>query len=84
LAKRQAMPDGKPARRPNISTAELDDLSALLENRNLAALDKFNLLAPSLSELLGTVCFERLRDALDNLDFPLGAQLLRESRRNAA
>jgi len=32
-----------------------------------------------LSELVGAVRFERLRDAVDNLDFQLGAELLRQT-----
>jgi PAS domain S-box-containing protein len=69
----------KPAPRTDVGTADIEELYALLDSRNLAALDKFNLLSPSLSELLGAVRFDRLRDAIDNLDFPLGAQLMRES-----
>ena len=69
----------KPAPRTDVVTADIEELYALLDSRNLAALDKFNLLSPSLSEMLGAVRFDRLRDAIDNLDFPLGAQLMRES-----
>jgi hypothetical protein len=32
-----------------------------------------------LSELVGAVRFERLREAIDNLDFQLGGELLRET-----
>jgi hypothetical protein len=32
-----------------------------------------------LSELAGAVRFERLREAIDNLDFQLAAELLRET-----
>jgi HPt (histidine-containing phosphotransfer) domain-containing protein len=67
------------ANRPNIGPADIDDLCTLLESQNLAAVDKFGLLSPSLSELVGTVRFERLRDAVDNLDFQLGADLLRHA-----
>jgi PAS domain S-box-containing protein len=66
------------ANRPNIGNADIDELCALLECQNLAAIDKFCLLSPSLSELVGAVRFDRLRDAIDNLDFQLGAELLRE------
>ncbi len=63
---------------PNIDTAQIDELCILLESQNLAAVDKFAVLAPSLSGFVGTVRFDRLRDAVDNLDFQLGAQLLRQ------
>jgi HPt (histidine-containing phosphotransfer) domain-containing protein len=65
--------------RPKIGNPDIDALCALLECQNLAAMDKFALLAPSLRELVGVVRFERLREAIDNLDFQLGAELLRET-----
>jgi PAS domain S-box-containing protein len=68
-----------PANRPKIGNPDIEALCALLECQNLAAMDKFALLSPSLSELVGTVRFERLREAIDNLDFQLGAELLRET-----
>jgi PAS domain S-box-containing protein len=61
-------------------TAELDELCALLDSQNLAALDKFNLISPSLGETVGALRFDRLRNAIENLDFHQGAQLLRETR----
>jgi hypothetical protein len=61
----------------NAGSADVDELCALLECQNLAAIDKFCLLAPSLAALVGAVRFDRLRDAIDNLDFQLGAELLR-------
>jgi PAS domain S-box-containing protein len=64
---------------PKIGNPDIEVLCALLECQNLAAMDKFALLSPALSELVGTVRFERLREAIDNLDFQLGAQLLRET-----
>jgi hypothetical protein len=67
------------ANRPKIGNPDLEALCRLLECQNLAAMDKFALLSPSLSELVGAVRFERLREAIDNLDFQLGAQLLRET-----
>lgn len=67
------------ANRPNIGTADIEELRALLESQNLAAIDKFGVLAPSLSEMVGAVRFDRLRDAIDNLDFQLGAELLRQA-----
>jgi PAS domain S-box-containing protein len=65
---------------PDAGTAELDELCALLESQNLAALDKFNLISPSLGELVGALRFDRLRNAIENLDFHQGAQLLKEAR----
>lgn len=60
--------------------AQLNELCALFESQDLAALDKFKILSPSLSEVLGALRFDRLRDAVENLDFQQGAQLLREAR----
>jgi CheY-like chemotaxis protein len=65
---------------PDAGTAELDELCALLESQNLAALDKFNLISLSLGETLGALRFDRFRNAIENLDFHQGAQLLREAR----
>jgi HPt (histidine-containing phosphotransfer) domain-containing protein len=62
-----------------VSSAELADLATLLETQNLAAVDKFSTLAPALEEMLDANCFERLRDAVENLDFQLGADLLRDA-----
>ena len=63
---------------PNVGNEDIKELCALLECQNLAGIDKFYLLSPSLSDLVGAVRFDRLRDAIDNLDFQLGAELLRE------
>jgi len=68
------------ASRLDIGTADINELCTLLESQNLEAIDKFNVLAPSLSELVGAVRFDRLRDAIDNLDFQLGAELLHGNR----
>jgi len=68
-----------PSNRPKIGNPDIEALCALLECQNLAAMDKFALLSAPLSELVGTVRFERLREAIDNLDFQLGAELLRET-----
>jgi PAS domain S-box-containing protein len=76
---RDAVGGATVANRPYIGPADIDDLCVLLESQNLAAVDKFGLLSPSLSELVGTVRFERVRDAVDNLDFQLGADLLRQA-----
>ena len=61
-------------------TARLNELCALLERQDLAALEKFESLSLSLSELLGALRFDRLRDAIENLDFRQGLQLLCEAR----
>jgi PAS domain S-box-containing protein len=63
----------------NASTTQLTELCALLESQNLAALDKFTLISASLSDSVGPLRFDRLRAAVENLDFQLGAQLLREA-----
>jgi hypothetical protein len=68
------------ANRVDIGTADIDELCALLESQNLAAIDKFDVLAPTLSHLVGAVRFDRLRAAIDNLDFQLGAELLHRNR----
>jgi HPt (histidine-containing phosphotransfer) domain-containing protein len=60
----------------NADTAQLNELCGLLERQDLAALEKFKSLSMSLSELLGALRFDRLRDAIDNLDFRQGLQLL--------
>jgi HPt (histidine-containing phosphotransfer) domain-containing protein len=65
---------------PNADMAQLDELCGLLESQNLVALDKFTRISQSLSETVGPLRFDRLRDAIENLDFQLGAQLLREAR----
>jgi signal transduction histidine kinase/CheY-like chemotaxis protein/HPt (histidine-containing phosphotransfer) domain-containing protein len=62
---------------PDIGSADLDELRSLLECQNLAAVDKFALMSPRLAELLGVAQFERLRDAVENLDFQIAAELLR-------
>jgi HPt (histidine-containing phosphotransfer) domain-containing protein len=65
---------------PGAGMVQLDELCALLETQNLVALEKFNLISLPLSETVGALRFDRLRDAIENLDFQLGAQLLREAR----
>src|ERR1700730_15227047 len=83
LLARQPEPDADSgagvANRPSIGTADIDELCALLESQNLAAVDKFGLLSLSLSETLSAARFDRLRDAIDDLDFQRGAELLREA-----
>src|ERR1700722_3229098 len=68
---------GDSANDRRIDTADLDELCSLLESQNLAALDKFALLSPGLAQLLDAAQFERLRGAVENLDFQIGAELLR-------
>jgi CheY-like chemotaxis protein len=65
------------AAQPQIDAAEIAELCSLLEAQNLAAVDMFEILAPSLQELLDDGRFEGLHDAVENLDFQLGANLLR-------
>jgi two-component system, sensor histidine kinase and response regulator len=62
---------------PNIDNADLEELYTLVESHNLAALDKFTALSPLLIEVLDAARYERLSDALANLDFRVGAELLR-------
>ena len=59
--------------------ADMDELSVLFETQNLAAIDKFTVLSASLSEIIGVVRFDRLREAVDNMDFQLCAELLRQA-----
>jgi CheY-like chemotaxis protein len=65
---------------PDISTPELDELCALLESQNLAAVDKFGALSRSLRDILDAADFDRLQEAIENLDFHRGAKILREIR----
>jgi len=62
---------------PNIDNADLEELCTLVESQNLAALDKFTALTPLLIEVLDAARYDRLSDALGNLDFRLGTELLR-------
>ena len=62
-----------------VSADEIVDLGMLLETQNLAAVEKFSALAPALEEMLEAGCYARLRDAVENLDFQLGADLLRHT-----
>jgi signal transduction histidine kinase/DNA-binding response OmpR family regulator/HPt (histidine-containing phosphotransfer) domain-containing protein len=60
-----------------IDSADLDELCELLESQNLAAVEKFAVMSARLAELLDAAQFERLRGAVENLDFQIGAELLR-------
>jgi HPt (histidine-containing phosphotransfer) domain-containing protein len=62
---------------PNLDNADLEELYTLVESQNLAALDKFTALSPLLIEVLDAARYDRLSDALANLDFRVGAELLR-------
>jgi CheY-like chemotaxis protein len=68
---------GDPSNDPCIDSADLDELSSLLECQNLAAVDRFALMSPRLAQWLGAAQFEHLREAVDNLDFQIAAELLR-------
>jgi HPt (histidine-containing phosphotransfer) domain-containing protein len=59
----------------------LDELCSLLETHNLAALDKFSTLAPSLAALFGAVTLGPVREAIQTLEFPGALQLLRAAQR---
>jgi hypothetical protein len=65
-----------------MNSAAIDELCVLLDHQNLAAVDQFALLSPSLPGLIGAVRFNRLREAVDNLDFQVGADLLRQALRH--
>jgi hypothetical protein len=62
---------------PRINYADLEELCTLVESQNLAALDRFAALSPVLIEWLDAARYDRLSDALSNLDFRLGTELLR-------
>jgi len=64
-------------RAPEVVTADTEELCALLEAHNLAAVEKFAALSAALRGLLGPVRFARLHDAIEALDFKQGAELLR-------
>jgi len=61
----------------NPDAVDLQELLALLESQNLAAVDKATEYAPALAGLLGVATSERLREAIENLDFDRAAALLR-------
>jgi PAS domain S-box-containing protein len=62
---------------PSVAKADLEELFSLVESHNLAALDKFTSLSPLLIDCLDAARYKRLSDALGNLDFRLGTELLR-------
>ncbi|MGA2344214.1 MAG: response regulator, partial [Steroidobacteraceae bacterium] len=70
-----------------IDHAGVDELCALLEAQNLAAVEKFEGLSASLRGLLGAARYDGLSEAVENLDFQVGAELLRDlprERRSSA
>jgi PAS domain S-box-containing protein len=75
----EAAPEVAVANHSATAAPQLDALFALFESGNLAALDQFKALSQPLSELLGPSRFDYLCSAVDNLDFELGAQLVREA-----
>jgi HPt (histidine-containing phosphotransfer) domain-containing protein len=67
------------ADQPRDPNADLRELQALFESQDLAATVRFSALSRSLSELLDGVHFSELREAVDDLDFPRAARLLRDT-----
>ncbi|MGA9025780.1 MAG: PAS domain S-box protein [Steroidobacteraceae bacterium] len=63
-----------------INTIEIDELCTLLDARDLSAIDKFSGLSQSLRSNLHSARFDRLSEAIDNLDFTQAAEILREAR----
>jgi len=64
-----------------VGMSDIDELSGLLESQNLAAVDKFAQIAPALKGMLDEADWTRLRDAVENLEFQLGATILRQVSR---
>ena len=62
-----------------LDRADIDQLCLLLESQNIEASEKFSMLLPALSELMDAPTCDRLKEAIDNLDFQLGAGILRET-----
>jgi PAS domain S-box-containing protein len=67
-----------------INAADIDELCALLDAHNLSAIDRFGVVAESLRSKLHSARFDRLSEAIDNLDFTHAAELLREAHPQAA
>jgi CheY-like chemotaxis protein/HPt (histidine-containing phosphotransfer) domain-containing protein len=74
-----ASPAAGAADRPSDSAFDIRGLQTLLEAQNLAALDGLNALSGALSGLLDKVSFDALRAAVEDLNFPRAALLLREA-----
>jgi CheY-like chemotaxis protein len=79
---RATAPEAPAGKARNIETSEIDGLRALLESQNLAAVDRFYALSEPLCVILQATRFERLREAIDGLDFPRAAELLRDAHFN--
>jgi HPt (histidine-containing phosphotransfer) domain-containing protein len=62
-----------------LSKTDIVELHGLLHRQNLAAVETFEMLSPSLREFLKPERFGRLKAAVDNLDFSVGARLLRNA-----
>jgi len=62
---------------PPATQATIQDLLGLLDARNLEALDRFDVVASSLSTTLSAACFAQVRAAIEGLDFEVAAELLR-------
>jgi hypothetical protein len=75
----EAVPAAGKVDRPSDPTAQIRELQVLLESQNLAATDRFSALSRSLNEILGEARFDELREAVDDLDFPRAARLLRSA-----
>jgi HPt (histidine-containing phosphotransfer) domain-containing protein len=65
--------------RPSDAIAQFRELQLLLETQNLAATSRFSALSRSLREILDEVRFNEIREAIDDLDFPGAARLLRRA-----
>jgi CheY-like chemotaxis protein len=62
-----------------IGTPQIDELCTLLDAHNLSALDRFGVISQSLRNNLHSARFDRISEAIENLDFTHAAELLREA-----
>jgi CheY-like chemotaxis protein/HPt (histidine-containing phosphotransfer) domain-containing protein len=62
-----------------INQTEIDELCTLLDAHNLSAIDRFSSVSQSLCNNLHPARFDRLSEAIDNLEFARAAELLRET-----
>jgi len=81
---REAETTAQPAPGAAVGAAEVEELCALLEAQNLEAVDRFAALSASLRGLIDARCFADLHEAVENLDFQRGAEVLRASPRAVA